>query len=271
MDKTITVRDTCVHIEGQGPNTLVMLHGWPDTRELWLEQIAHFKSSHTCVSFTLPGFSATDRTDYSVDDIVARIAEIVDAVSPEQRVTLLLHDWGCVFGYEYAMRNSQRVEKMIGLDVGDIDSDALRESLSTAGKLMVFVYQIILAMSFVLPRLIGNPIARLMARALKAGSIKEHIHAGMSMPYAMRWFGTNGGLSGLLPVAPKCPFFYGYATQKPMMFHSRQWLAHLRENPCNRIEPFDCGHWIPVELANELNESLGEWLRSDRHEDVVTK
>lgn len=257
---TISVGDTQVFVEGSGQSTIVMLHGWPDTHALWQRQVDYFSREYICARFTMPGFARGDRSDYSVNDVVERIREVVDAVSPDDKVTLLLHDWGCVFGYEYAMRYSNRVEKAIGLDVGDVDSQELQDSLSLAGKLMVFTYQIILAVSFFCPRFIGNTIARFMAKALEARSIGEHIHAGMSMPYAMRWFGVNGGLTNLLPVEPPFPFYYAYATRKPMMFHSPEWLSQLLENPCNKVQPFDCGHWIMVDQADELNASVREWL-----------
>lgn len=261
MKETITVANSQVFIEGSGSQTIVMLHGWPDTHALWRQQIDFFKQDYVCVSFTMPGFSRGDRDDYSKEDVVERIREVVDAVSPHDKVILLVHDWGCLFGYEYAMRYSGRVEKMIGLDVGDADSQALKDSLSIAGKLMVFAYQIILAVSFVIPGVMGDPIARAMARALKARSVPENVHAGMSMPYAMRWFGVNGGLTDLLPVEPEFPFYYGYATEKPMMFHSPQWLDQLLQNPANKVQAFDCSHWLMVDKADELNASLAEWLQ----------
>ena len=154
MEKTITVASTQVFVEGTGQSTIVMLHGWPDTHESWRQQIDYFKAQYVCVSFTMPGFSRDDHSKYSVTDVVERIREIVDAVSPGDKVILLAHDWGCVFGYEYAMRYSDRVEKMIGMDVGDADSKDFQDSLSITQKLMVFTYQIILAISFVpvLPR-----------------------------------------------------------------------------------------------------------------------
>lgn len=45
-----------IHIEGDGPGTMVMIHGWPDTWRLWDEQVAFFKPGMRCVRFTLPGF-----------------------------------------------------------------------------------------------------------------------------------------------------------------------------------------------------------------------
>ena len=262
MENTITIENTTVHITGSGSGTIVMIHGWPDTHELWQQQVAFFEQTYTCVSFTLPGFSRDDRGNYSLDDVVQRISDVVDAVSPEEKVILLVHDWGCVFGYEYAMRRPQRVARMIGLDVGDINSEDLQQSLSIAGKLMIFTYQIILAISFICPRVLGDPIARFMAKTLQARSNREHVHAGMSMPYAMRWFGINGGLSELLPMDPPFPFYYAYAMQKPMMFHSPQWLQKLLQNPANTVQAFDCSHWIMVDKAEALNISIDEWLNS---------
>jgi pimeloyl-ACP methyl ester carboxylesterase len=261
MEKTITVASTQVFVEGTGQSTIVMLHGWPDTHESWRQQIDYFKAQYVCVSFTMPGFSKDDHSKYSVTDVVERIREIVDAVSPSDKVILLAHDWGCVFGYEYAMRYSDRVEKMIGMDVGDADTQDLKNSLSIAQKLMVFTYQIILAIGFVSGKTVGTAIGKMVAMGLQAKSNRENIHAGMSMPYAMRWFGVNGGLTNLLPVDPPFPFYYAYATQKPMMFHSPEWLQQLLQSPGNKVQPFDCGHWIMIDKADEFNASAGEWLR----------
>lgn len=260
MKASIMVGNTPVFIEGSGQRTIVMLHGWPDTHALWRRQVDFFKQSYVCVSFTMPGFSRNDTTDYAVGDVVRKISEIVDTVSPHEKVILLTHDWGCVFGYEYAMRHSDRIEKMISLDVGDANSQELKNSLSVAQKLMVFTYQIILAISFICPRFIGNAIARFMAAALKAKSIRENVHAGMSMPYAMRWLGANGGFANLLPVEPTFPFYYGFATGKPMMFHSPEWLERLLQRPGNKVQSFDCGHWLMIDKADEFNAAAARWL-----------
>jgi cis-3-alkyl-4-acyloxetan-2-one decarboxylase len=260
MQPSILVGNTPVFIEGSGPRTIVMLHGWPDTHALWRKQIAFFRADYVCVSFTMPGFSRDDRTDYSLVEVVRKISDIVDAVSPREKVILLAHDWGCVFGYEYAMRHSDRVERMIGLDVGDASSQEFTHSLSVAQKLMVFTYQFILAISFLCPRVIGNAMARNMASALNAKSIRENIHAGMSMPYAMRWLRANGGFTDMLPVEPEFPFYYGFATGKPMMFHSPEWIGRIAQGPGNKVRSFDCGHWLMIDQADEFNADAARWL-----------
>ena len=45
-----------LHVDGEGAETIVMVHGWPDTYRLWDAQVAFLRSRYQCVRFTLPGF-----------------------------------------------------------------------------------------------------------------------------------------------------------------------------------------------------------------------
>lgn len=56
MKPVLQVDGTEILVEGNGPNTLVMVHGWPDNCLLLDAQAEHFRASHRCVRFTLPGF-----------------------------------------------------------------------------------------------------------------------------------------------------------------------------------------------------------------------
>ncbi|WP_445947073.1 alpha/beta fold hydrolase, partial [Shewanella sp.] len=95
MSNIIKVDDLDVIIEGRGEETIVMIHGWPDTYRLWDNQVEVLKDKYRCVRFTLPGYELdSDRRMYSLEDIIAKINSVVDAVSDGKPVTLLLHDWG---------------------------------------------------------------------------------------------------------------------------------------------------------------------------------
>lgn len=92
-----------VHVEGEGSQTIVMIHGWPDTHRLWDETVEGLKSTYRCVRFTLPGFDITQSPrPTSLAQMTALFSRIVSTVSPDKPVVLLLHDWGCLFGYEFA-------------------------------------------------------------------------------------------------------------------------------------------------------------------------
>ena len=127
-----------VFIEGQGPHTVLMVHGWPDTYRVWDAQVSALQEQYRCVRFTLPGFDISKpRRAYSLDETVRALLHIVEQVSPHDKVTLMVHDWGCVFGYQFYMCHPDRVARLVGIDIGDTDSRQYQQSLGVAAKLMV--------------------------------------------------------------------------------------------------------------------------------------
>jgi pimeloyl-ACP methyl ester carboxylesterase len=258
MKKTIDVQGTKVYLNGEGKKTIVMIHGWPDTHEIWQKQVDFFKKEYTCVTFTLPSFDKEDNKKYTFEDIIIRIKNIVDTVCPNSKAILLVHDWGCVFGYEYAMRYPEKVEKLIGIDIGDASTPEFEKSLKLQAKLMMFSYQITLALGWITK---SDFIHKMMAKGLQARSNFENIHAGMGLPYAMHWLGVHGGLGKLKTIKPSFPFFYAYALKKPFLFHTEQWINSIEQNPENKVQAFNCSHWVMIDKAEEFNESVNNWLK----------
>ena len=103
-----------VRVEGSGRHTVLMLHGWPDTLHLWDGTVAALEDQCRCVRLTLPGFDLTQAArPTSLAHMSALLCQVLDRVSPGQAVTLLLHDWGCAFGYEFAARYPDRVARIV--------------------------------------------------------------------------------------------------------------------------------------------------------------
>ena len=99
-----------IYIDGpeddEHAETIVMIHGWPDTYRLWERQVAELKHRYRCVRFTLPGFDVRkQRRSYTLDATMRILLHVVNSVNRQQPVILMAHDWGCVFGYEFYMRN----------------------------------------------------------------------------------------------------------------------------------------------------------------------
>ncbi len=260
-----------VFIEGDGPETIVMLHGWPDTHRLWDRQVAFFSKRHRCVTMTLPGFGEPGQPrGYTLEHVVSVIERVVAAVSPNEKVTLMLHDWGCVFGYQFAMQHPERVSRMVAIDVGDANSPAFKQSLSIVAHAMVFTYQIILAWAWYIGGAIGDGLTRGMAKALQPKVDTRHVHAGMNYPYAMRWMKAFGGFDSIGQIEPLCPFFYAFGRNKPFMFHSEQWVTGLAKRSGNAVQGFDSRHWVMVDCADEFNAAVAAWLAASSAENVVS-
>lgn len=248
---------------GPGP-VVLMLHGWPDTADLWDGTVAALRPRYRCVRLTLPGFDP-DRAPRtaSLDQIVALIAHAADAASPGEPVTLLLHDWGCVFGYEFAARHPERVAGVAGIDIGDHNSRALQHELRLRAKAMVLGYQWWLALAWVIGRHLhgglGDRMTRAMASALRCPAPPARIGWRMNYPYAMRWFGLSGGLR-THKVRPAHPWLFVYGRRKPFMFHTRDWAARLAGQPGCRVQEFRAGHWVMLDQAEAFHHLLLDWL-----------
>jgi len=258
----LNVDGTEVLVEGGGPQApvLLMIHGWPDTRTLWDAQVAHFKGRFRCVRFTLPGFDPQATTSpLGLDDMVARIAAIADAVSPAAPVHLLLHDWGCFFGYQFAMHHPARVGRVIGVDVGDTTSPAFRRSQSLKGKLLIASYQLWLAFAYALPRALGNRMTRALAHLMHAPHAQVAT-ARMNHPYAALW---SGRYRRALPLQLDGPVLYVYGRRKPVMFHSPAWLDRLAATPGCAAHGLPTGHWVMVEQPAMFHRLVDAWLAGD--------
>ena len=248
-------------VEGAGPKALVMLHGWPDTHRLWDAQVEALKERYRCVRFTLPGFEpgAPKRT-HPLAELLDTLRRVIEQACPGERVTLLLHDWGCFFGYQFATRHPELVERVIGVDIGDAGSRQNREELGLRGKLMVVGYQVWLAVTWLIGGRAGDAMARAMARAMRCPTDPRTIHSRMGYAYAMRWLGAGGGLGGLRAFKPHCPMLYLYGERKPVMFHSRGWAQRLDAGAGNRVIAFPTGHWIMVQQPAGFNQAVLAWL-----------
>ncbi len=257
----LTVQGIDLLIEGEGPDTLLMIHGWPDTHRLWDSTVHALKRNSRCVRFTLPGYDvAKPARATSLAQMTALIADIVDAVSPARPVTLVLHDWGCIFGYEFAARRPEQVARIVAVDIGDYNSGAYRRSLPFKARALVFAYQFWLAVAWTVRGASGNAMTRWMARKSGCRAASSAIGWQMNYPYAMLWFGLLGGFRGAKQVVHDCPVLFIYAERKPFMFQSSGWLAKLAARPGCAVRPFPTGHWVMAQQPDAFNQCVSGWL-----------
>jgi cis-3-alkyl-4-acyloxetan-2-one decarboxylase len=260
---TTTLLDGIEVIEdGQGDAAIVMIHGWPDTHRLWDAAVAALSPHWRCVRFTLPGFDiAQPPRPMPLARMVELIGKVVEHAGRGAPVTLLLHDWGCVFGYAFVMTHPQRVSRLIGVDIGDAGSREFARSLTLKAKAMIAGYQLWLALAWRIGGAIGDRMTRAMARALRCPADPARIGAQMNYPYDMAWTGSHGGLRRLAPLDPPCPMLYLYGARKPFAFHSPAWAQRLAAQPGSRVVAMRTGHWVMVDQPEAFNREVIDWLR----------
>lgn len=86
--------------------TIVLVHGWPDTHELWSHIVPLLAEKFRVISYDSRGAGEStvpqERSAYRLSSLASDFYAVVDAVSPDRPVHVLAHDWGAVEVWEAA-------------------------------------------------------------------------------------------------------------------------------------------------------------------------
>jgi pimeloyl-ACP methyl ester carboxylesterase len=101
-------------VEGgeRGRPTLVFIHGYPDTKELWAEVLARLAPRYHVVAYDVRGAGGSSRprraAAYDFAWLACDLEAVIAAVSPERPVHLVGHDWGALQGWEFVSQERLR-------------------------------------------------------------------------------------------------------------------------------------------------------------------
>jgi pimeloyl-ACP methyl ester carboxylesterase len=95
-----------------GGPTIVLIHGYPDTKDLWQGVIEALEDRFRLVAYDVRGAGASDVprsvAAYDFERLSDDFEAVLDATSPGQRVHLVGHDWGGLQGWEFATKERFR-------------------------------------------------------------------------------------------------------------------------------------------------------------------
>ena len=110
-----------VAVLGEG-RPLVLLHGFPDTHDVWREQFkALSEAGYRVIAPDLRGYGGSEAPasveSYRIDILRADVLALFDALQIDQAY-LVGHDWGAVLRWQLCMHAPERVERFAALSVG---------------------------------------------------------------------------------------------------------------------------------------------------------
>lgn len=96
--------------EGEG-DPVVFLHGIPTSSYLWRKIIPHLKSQARCIAPDLIGMGQSDKPDipYRIFDYIRYMTAFIEKLNLK-RITFVMHAWGSVIGFDYAMRHESHMK-----------------------------------------------------------------------------------------------------------------------------------------------------------------
>jgi pimeloyl-ACP methyl ester carboxylesterase len=90
--------------------TIVFVHGYPDTHEVWMPTIARLVDDFHCIAYDVRGAGESaapeSREGYRMRFLVDDLIKVADWFSPNAPIHLVGHDWGSVQGWELVLRAS---------------------------------------------------------------------------------------------------------------------------------------------------------------------
>lgn len=113
LDRRMAYLDTA----GDTPDrpSIVFLHGNPTSSYLWRNVIPHVAPIGRCVAPDLIGMGDSEKLEggdanrYGYETHRRFLDAWMDAVLGDERVVLVVHDWGSALGFDWASRHAERV------------------------------------------------------------------------------------------------------------------------------------------------------------------
>lgn len=100
--------ELCVAELGESDRpTVVLVHGYPDSKEVWSEVAERLAARFHVVLYDVRGHGRSSapqplRGGFTLEKLTDDFLAVADAVSPDRPVHLVGHDWGSVQGWEFA-------------------------------------------------------------------------------------------------------------------------------------------------------------------------
>lgn len=111
----VSVNGSKMHYIEQGRgHPILFLHDVPASSYVWRNIIPHLSRLGRCIAPDLIGMGKSDKPDiqYSIFDHIQYIEKFIDTMGL-QKITFVLHGWGSLIGFDYAMRHEDRVNGLV--------------------------------------------------------------------------------------------------------------------------------------------------------------
>ncbi|OGT45628.1 MAG: haloalkane dehalogenase [Gammaproteobacteria bacterium RIFCSPHIGHO2_12_FULL_38_11] len=111
-EKNISIKGSLMHYYDVGlGDPILFLHGVPTSSYLWRNIIPALKSHARCIAPDLIGMGQSDKPDieYRVFNHIDYIDAFINALKLKN-ITLVLHGWGSVIGFDYARRHEENIK-----------------------------------------------------------------------------------------------------------------------------------------------------------------
>jgi len=257
-----------VQVEGVGPPVL-LLHGFPDSHEVWRLQVpALVASGYQVIAPDLPGFGLSDAPahveSYTISQVVGDVMALLEALQVTEQVRLVGHDWGSAIGWALLFAHPERFVSYAALSLGHLSAfrDAgpaqwLKSWYVAAFQMPALPEFALKAFHWAALRRIGRGNAAEVERWLRDLGRPGRLTAGLNWYRANFW-----SLIGTSFPRVHCPVLGiwstgDFALTEEQMTDSEAWVGA----DWRYARVAGAGHWVQVDQPERVNALLLDWFR----------
>jgi pimeloyl-ACP methyl ester carboxylesterase len=262
-----------VRVDGEGP-AVVLLHGWPDTSDVWRYQMPELVAGgYRVIAPDLRGFGGTTRpaevSAYAVRHLVADVVAVLDNLEID-RAHLVGHDWGAAVAWVAAARLPDRVATLTALSVGHPAAFAhagLRQ-LEKSWYMLLFQFSGI-AEAWLSANQFRN--LRRWSSHPDIDAVVERLSDPGALTSSLNIYRANSSAKSLLKPTPRLPEIQaptlGVWSSRDLALteRSKTGSGEYVSGPWRYERLEGVGHWMQLEVADELNALLLDFLSQHRN------
>jgi len=265
---------------GDGDAVALLLHGFPESRRSWREQLpALAELGWRAVAPDMRGYGASsrpgERQAYALDHLVEDAAAMFDALGAKRRL-LIAHDWGAVIAWVFAIERARPLE---GLAIMNAPHPAvyLEHIRRSPAQWLKSWYILFFQLPWLPEAMLTADRARAVGRSFSQTAVDascfteeiiEHYRDNAAQPGAMtamiNYYRANASELGRWGPgrAPRIetPVLMVWGEQDPFLglALTQGYQPYVSDLTLVRLP--GVSHWVQQEAAERVNTALGSWL-----------
>lgn len=262
---------------------IIFLHGNPMSSYLWRNIMPFVSDTHRAIAPDLIGMGDSDKLEapnaesYKFVEHRKYLDGFLDAIVPDGKVTLVIHDWGSALGFDWVRRNPDRIKGICFMEaiVGPVkswdhwpdDARAIFQAMrSEAGE------EIVLQKNIFVERILPSAVIRKLSDEEMAVYKKPFMNAGEDRRPTLTWprqipiegepKEVHDIVSDYAAWLPETKFPKLFINAEPGSILLDPARAFVRSWK-NLIEVTAKGsHFIQEDSPHEIGAALKEWMGS---------
>ncbi|MFQ5347776.1 MAG: haloalkane dehalogenase [Rhodothalassiaceae bacterium] len=270
------------YVEMGSGDPILFQHGNPTSSYMWRNVMPHLADQGRCIALDLIGMGDSDKLphpgpdSYRFQDHRRFFDAALDALEVREKVTLVLHDWGCALGLDWACRHPDRVKGIAYMEgiVTPLSWSDWPEAIrpifaalrSPAGEGLV------LEKNIFVERILPGGVLRGLTEAEMAVYRRPYEEPGESRRPTLSWpreIPIDGDPADVTVIVADSADWMAeneipklFINAEPGVVLTGRPREVCRRWPNQREVTVRGAHFLPEDCPHEIGEAIAQWLRA---------